>query len=90
LSKQFFIGPTGYFYGQLSGDSGSGDKLGAFESSTIGLGGQTGYIFPVNEQVQGFLGLKGYADLSTENRLKGWSLWLTLNLSPAPPKTTSQ
>jgi hypothetical protein len=90
LSKQFFLGPAGYFYGQLSGDSGSGDKVGAFESSTVGLGGQAGYIFPVNEQVQGFLGLKGYADLATENRLKGWSVWLTLNFSPAQPKTKTQ
>ena len=90
LSKQFFVGPVGYFYGQLSGDSGSGDKVGPFESSTIGVGGQAGYIFPVNEQVQGFLGLKGYADVATEDRLKGWSVWLTLNLSPAPPKKAVQ
>jgi hypothetical protein len=90
LSKQLFVGPAGYFYGQLSGDSGSGDKVGPFESSTVGLGGQLGYIFPVNEQVQGFLGLKGYADLATENRLKGWSAWLTLNFSPAPAKTKAQ
>jgi hypothetical protein len=86
LSKQFFLGPAGYFYGQLSGDSGSGDNVGSFESSTIGLGGQMGYLFPVNQQVQGFLGFKAYADLSTENRLKGWSAWVTLNLSPVLPK----
>jgi hypothetical protein len=90
LTKQFFVGPVGYFYGQLSGDSGSGDRVGPFESSTIGLGGQLGYLFPVNEQTQGFLGFKGYADLATEDRLKGWSLWLTLNLSPAMPKTKTQ
>jgi hypothetical protein len=86
LSKQFFVGPTGYFYGQLSGDSGSGDKFGSFESSTVALGGQMGYIFPVNQQVQGFLGVKGYADLATQDRLKGWSVWVTLNLSPASKK----
>jgi len=40
--------------------------------------------------VQGFLGLKGYAFLSTENRLKGWSAWVTLAFSPAPPKAMSQ
>jgi hypothetical protein len=90
LSKQLFVGPAGYFYGQLSGDSGAGDKVGPFESSTIGLGGQVGYLFPVNEQVQGFLGVKGYADLSTQDRLKGWSAWVTLNFSPAPPKKSVQ
>jgi hypothetical protein len=63
---------------------------GPLESSTVGLGGQIGYIFPVNQQVQGFLGLKCYADLSTENRLKGWSAGVTLAFSPSPPKAMSQ
>ena len=89
LSKQFFIGPAGYFYGQLSGDSGSGDRVGSFESRAIGIGAQAGYILAASEKTQGFLGLKGYADVSTEARLKGWSLWLTLNFSPAAPKTAN-
>jgi hypothetical protein len=51
--------------------------------------GARGYIFSVSEKTQGFLGLKGYADVSTEARLKGWSLWLTLNFSPAAPKAAN-
>jgi hypothetical protein len=32
LSKQFLVGLVGYVYDQVSGDSGSGDKVGPFES----------------------------------------------------------
>ena len=31
LSKQFSIGLVGYFYNQISGDSGAGNRVGAFE-----------------------------------------------------------
>jgi hypothetical protein len=51
LSKQFFVGPAGYFYGELSGDSGSGDKLGPFESSTVGLGGRAGASLSRSERL---------------------------------------
>ena len=90
VNKQLFLGIAGYFYQQLTGDSGSGAKLGPFESSTIGIGPQMGYIFPVNDQYQGFLGIKGYADLVTDNRAKGWSVWVTLAFSPAAPKGKAQ
>lgn len=90
LSKQLFLGIAGYFYQQITGDSGSGARLGPFESSTIGIGPQMGYIFPVNDQVQGFFGVKGYVDLVTDNRAKGWSVWVTLAFSPAAPKTKAQ
>jgi hypothetical protein len=45
LSKQFFIGLVGYAYDQVSGDSGSGDRVGAFESRVFSAGPQLGYIF---------------------------------------------
>jgi hypothetical protein len=89
LSKQLFLGIAGYFYQQVTGDSGSGARLGPFESSTVGIGPQMGYIFPVNNQVQGFFGVRGYVDLATDNRAKGWSVWATLAFSPAAPKAKS-
>jgi hypothetical protein len=46
LSKQFFVGLVGYAYDQLSADSGSGDKVGAFESRVFAVGPQLGYILP--------------------------------------------
>jgi len=36
------------------------------------------------------LNLKGYVDLATENRAKGWSVWVTLAFTPAAPKAKAQ
>jgi len=44
LTKQLQIGLVGYAYQQLSCDSGSGDRVGCFESRVLGVGPQIGYI----------------------------------------------
>jgi hypothetical protein len=44
VSKQVFFGAVGYFYEQISPDSGSGDHVGPFESGVIGVGPQMGVI----------------------------------------------
>ena len=47
FSEQLHVGIVGYFYKQLSGDSGSGAVLGDFKSKVSGIGPQIGYFFPV-------------------------------------------
>ena len=84
LSKQFFVGLVGYAYDQVSADSGSGDKVGAFESRVFAVGPQLGYIFPFVGK-QGFLGLKSYFEFDAKNRPEGWNTWLTFAISEAPP-----
>jgi hypothetical protein len=84
LSKQFFIGLVGYAYDQVSPDSGSGDKVGAFESRVFSVGPQLGYIFPIAGK-QGFLGLKSYFEFGAKDRPEGWNTWLTFAISDAPP-----
>jgi len=84
LSKQFFVGLVGYAYDQVSADSGSGDKVGAFESRVFAVGPQLGYIFPFAGK-QGFLGLKSYFEFDAKNRPEGWNTWLTFAISEAPP-----
>jgi hypothetical protein len=84
LTKQLQVGVVGYFYDQLTGDSGSGARLGKFESRVIGVGPQVGYIFPVGDR-QGYLNLKGYKEFDAEHRPEGWNVWLTFVISPAPP-----
>jgi hypothetical protein len=86
LSKQFFVGLVGYWYNQLSCDSGAGDRVGCFESRVAGIGPQIGYIFPVTEHYQGYLNLKGYKEFAAEHRPEGWNVWLTLAFSPAAPR----
>ena len=49
LTKQWQIGLVGYVYDQLSCDSGSGNRVGCFESRVVGIGPQIGYIFPVGD-----------------------------------------
>lgn len=82
FSKQFFVGAVGYFYDQLSADSGSAPILGPIESRVIGVGPQVGFIFPAGSS-QGFLGLKGYGEFDGHDRPSGWNAWVTLSFSPA-------
>ncbi|MGY3621419.1 SphA family protein [Bradyrhizobium sp. USDA 10063] len=84
LTKQWQVGLVGYLYQQLGCDSGSGDRVGCFQSRVVGVGPQVGYIFPVGD-MQGYLNLKAYGEFANENRPAGWNLWLTFNLSPAAP-----
>ncbi len=81
LTDDLFVGPVGYFYSELGCDSGSGDRIGCFQSRVAGLGAQVGYSFPVGK-LQGYVNLKGYGDFGAENRASGWSMWLAFSISP--------
>jgi hypothetical protein len=84
LSKQVQVGLVGYLYDQLSCDSGSGDRVGCFESRVAGIGPQVGFIFPVGG-MQGYLNLKAYGEFDGSDRPTGWNAWATLVISPAAP-----
>jgi hypothetical protein len=86
LTKQVQLGLVGYVYKQLSCDSGSGDRVGCFESQVLGVGPQLGLIFPVGD-MQGYVNFKGYGEFDSSDRPKGWNVWLTLAISPEPPKS---
>jgi len=88
LSKQVFVGPVGYLYDQLSCDSGSGDRVGCFESRVVGLGPQIGYLFPIGN-MQGYLNLKAYGEFDAAARPSGWNAWLTFAISPAAPSAST-
>jgi hypothetical protein len=86
VSKNVQIGLVGYFFQQLTPDSGAGAKLGAFEGRTVGIGPQIGFIFPVSDSYQGYINLKGYKDFAVENRPDGWTAWVTFALTPKAPE----
>ncbi len=88
LSKQLFVGAVGYFYSQLTADSGSLAILGPVKSSVIGVGPQIGYLFPVGG-MQGYLNVKGYYEFDAHDRPHGWNTWLTFAISPAAPTSVS-
>ena len=77
VSEQMHIGLVGYFYYQLTGDSGSGAILDDYKSSVIGLGPQLGYFFNIGES-QAYLNVKGYWEVESKHRPEGWNAWLTL------------
>ncbi len=78
LNEQLHVGLVGYIYYQLSGDSGSGAKLGDFESRVYAIGPQAGYFFPVGN-AQGYVNLRGYYEFDASNRAEGWNASLTLS-----------
>jgi hypothetical protein len=91
LTKEWQLGFVGYFYNQISCDSGSGDRVGCFESRVVGVGPQIGHIFKIDDQYQGYVNLKGYKEFDAAHRPDGWNVWATLVISPAeekkPPET---
>jgi hypothetical protein len=92
LTKQIQVGLVGYAYKELGCDSGSGDRVGCFQSQVFGIGPQFGYIFPLSQTLQGYINLKGYAEFGASDRPSGWNTWLTFVISPAaaPPPATSR
>jgi hypothetical protein len=84
LTKQFQVGLVGYVYKEIGCDSGSGDRVGCFQSQVVGVGPQLGFIFPVGD-MQGYINLKGYKEFAAENRPDGWNTWVTFVISPAAP-----
>jgi hypothetical protein len=73
------LGVAGYFYEQLTGDSGSGAVLGDFKSQVTGLGGEVGHFFPVGAHAWYVLA-KAYGEFDAHNRPEGWNLWLTVDV----------
>ena len=73
-------GANGFFYQQITGDSGSGAKLGGFEGMTAGVGPAVSYAYSV-------VGLdvaaefKWLPEISVSNRLNGNTLWFKLAVS---------
>ena len=52
LTKQFQVGLVGYVYKEIGCDSGSGDRVGCFQSQVVGVGPQLGFIFPVGDHAR--------------------------------------
>ena len=77
LSEQLHVGLVGYFYQQVTGDSGAAAVLGDFKSRVYAIGPQIGYFFPVAGR-KWYVNLKGYYEFEARNRPKGWNTWVTL------------
>jgi hypothetical protein len=86
LTKTLQVGAVGYFYNQLTPDSGCLPSLCPFESRTVGVGPQLGIIIP-GSTTNTYLNFKAYWDVDTQDRASGWSAWVTLAFSPSPTQS---
>ena len=90
LSETTHVGLVGYFFYQLTGDSGAGAKLGEFKSRVSAVGPQVGTTFPLlfgSGKAMGYVNLKGYWEIDAQNRPSGWSAWLTLSVPIGAART---
>ena len=71
------LGVEGFYFQQVTCDSGSGAVLGCFKGRTAGLGPVLGYVLPVGKQSLVFE-LKWLTETNTKNRLDGDYIWLKM------------
>jgi hypothetical protein len=83
ISKTVHVGLAGYYFQQITGDSGAGATLGHFKGRVVGIGPQIGFILPLSKDYQGYLNVKAYKDFAAQNRPEGYTAWVTFSLSNA-------
>ena len=79
FSKAFAIGLAGYHYQQVTGDSGAGATLGAFEGRVTALGPSMTYNFPLGKLPVATT-LRWLHEFDVENRLKGDAVFFTATI----------
>lgn len=81
FSKAFDLGLIGYYYDQISPDTGAGvpDVLDGFEGRAAAIGATIGYMFQAGE-VPIATRLKYYHEFGVANRLEGDSVFLTVSI----------
>ena len=84
LTERFLAGAAGYFYQQITADSGPGATLGPFISRVAGVGPQLGYDFALGRR-SASLSARGYYEFAGQNRPQGWTAWLTFVVSLGVP-----
>jgi len=79
LNAKWEVGVAGYVYYQLTGDSGSSNKVGPFKSRVAGIGPEVVYTFEFNGQPAN-INVRGYSEFWAQNRLEGYALFATLSI----------
>jgi hypothetical protein len=74
----FSIGPAGYFYQQLTGDTGRGARLGDFKGRTAAIGGTVGYEFKVGRAPVSTR-LRVYREYDVERKFQGTAAFFSVS-----------
>jgi hypothetical protein len=84
-------GVSGFFYKQITGDSGKGAIAGSFEAMTTGVGPDLSYFYriPAKGLTMG-AEVKWLPELSVSNRLSGNIVWLKFVIALGKPTQPSQ
>ena len=80
LSPAFSLGVQGYYFNQVSGDSGSGARLGSFEGEVTGVGATGAYNFKIADKIPASLRLRAFHEFNATNRLEGDSVFLDFTM----------
>ena len=73
------VGANGFYYQQISGDSGSGATLGGFEGRTEGIGPVVSYAHKLGK-VDFAAEVKWLPELDVQRRMKGDYIWVKIGL----------
>lgn len=85
------LGLVGYYYTQLTSDSGSGDRIEPFKGRVTSLGAQIGYSFKLGE-IPVSTSVRFFREFDIRNRFTGTATYLTISapLWVAPPKSAQE
>jgi hypothetical protein len=79
FSKHFAVGINGYFYDQVTGDSGAGAKLGSFKGRVAAIGPVMNLNFQV-AKLPVSASLKYFREFDAKNRLEGNAGYVTISM----------
>ncbi len=74
------LGANGFYYKQLTGDSGSGARLGGLEGMTVGVGPVLSYVRPLRKTSLLLAEVKWLPELDVEKRMQGDFVWFKLGM----------
>jgi len=87
-TRIFQVGAAGYYYQQLTGDSGEGAKLGDFKSRVASAGPQFAISHKWNKDWEAYLSIKTYWEFAADKHEEGVTTYLTYVISrKAHPRT---
>jgi hypothetical protein len=73
------VGVTGFYYKQVTGDSGAGARFCDFKAKTVGIGPSVSHVRKLNGE-ELLTELKWLHETGTENRLEGNTVFLKVML----------
>jgi hypothetical protein len=79
FDQGFSAGLIGYYYDQLTGDSGAGAVLGSFEGRAVAVGAMAGYTFNIGK-LPVSTRLKVYREVEAVNRTQGTAVFATVTI----------